>query len=121
VAARRVGRCRVSGHLSDVLTIAGLCGFAAAGVSWLRCWSAVRPVWWWLTVTNALFAMSSWVDGEWVRAGLGSLAVGYCAYQWWHSGGDDDWRRRRRRLWEWARSRIPRPRVVVVRPVEGAA
>jgi hypothetical protein len=75
----------------------------------------------WLAVANAIGAMAAWLNHFWLVFWFCTLLAARAAWLWWHNGGDDDWRKRRRQIKAWVRSCIPRPVVVRIRLVGGAA
>lgn len=68
-----------------------------------------------------LGGVARWLDRNWAVVGVDVFFCAFYGWLWWHHGGDDDWRKRRRRVTDWARSHIPRPSVIQLRPIPVAS
>lgn len=92
----------------------GAVGWQLRHDRWIRRWHFLAGC----GVLNLLFGGFGWwlVTGEWGWAGT-ALAVFY-GWRAWRRRDDDDDNDRWRRRWAAAKTRIPRPTVVALRPVE---
>lgn len=71
----------------------------------------------WSAIGFFMLAVSAWLIHNWPAVGFDAFFCALHVVAWWKSGGDDDWRKRRRQLRDWARSHVPRPTVVQIRPL----
>ena len=105
-----------------MLAVTGLYGFGLGlAVSAVHCWLLLgrrRTAWGLLAVSSAFHAAAFLLGGQ-PLLGLVFVLVAVAQYVLWRLSGDDDddddegrWRR----VWESARSRIPRPTVIRLRP-----
>lgn len=67
-----------------------------------------------------LIGVANFLDHRWGWSVLSLLLATWHLYRWWNNH-DDDWKKRKRRVGSWVKSHIPKPTIVVIRPIQQPA